>query len=499
MRRTIRKLGTFGDVAASGVLVGVTTLVNFGSTLVLARSFGPAAFGLYSTCRRVVAFVAPFANLGGHLGVSRYLGYYTHESRRRSAVLALALVLCVVSLPITMGIILPLQRWAGGIAWIRGIGTSVWITTVALTAATAAGLVVFSALRGFGHPEVANLHQLAVLSSYLLLGIVLWGFPVGKLLALFAGATAAINCFFLGWVVRAHRAELGRPDRAELRAAARDLARFSLTRLADGPLQASLSLIGVLLAPSVGGLELSGYIHISQTLVRLTEILIVPLSVIFLPLVARQVREGQTERLHHQAQLIFDGVLLVGCMVTAQGLVWSGQLLRTAFGPTYAEATPYLLATLPAIPPFLLFAGFRSFIDGYSVRPVNCLNLLVASLVVLVLHFGVRVATRHTRDALWLAAGGALVSYPGAQWSARLGPAGTFLCFVFTLLVTGTLAAAVAFRLGHPTVRYAAARLNAARGSDARLRDARPACSEPADVEAGAGAGSVATSTAPVR
>jgi O-antigen/teichoic acid export membrane protein len=50
----------------------------------------PAAFGLFSTSRRVVAFLAPLAGLNGHLAVSRYLGYHAREPRRRTAVFASA-------------------------------------------------------------------------------------------------------------------------------------------------------------------------------------------------------------------------------------------------------------------------------------------------------------------------------------------------------------------------------------------------------------------------
>lgn len=499
LRDTIRRFGTFGDVAASGVLVAASAVVNFFSMLVFARGLGPSAFGLFATCRRVVAFLAPFLTFGGHLGVSRYLGFYGKEPRQRSAVLLLGLALCVLTAPIAAAAFVVLETSLAHVPWIGQLGLGIWVATLALAAATATGLVVFSTLRGFGHPQVANLHQLTVLSSFLATGIVLREQPVAHLLAVFASLNTIANVAYLVWVVRDHRDEISFPSTNEIRSALREVSPYSMSRLADGPLQAALSLIGVLLAPAVGGLALSGYIHISQTLVRMTEMLITPLSVIFLPLVALQVREGQTQRLHRQAQLIFDSVVLAGCIVIVQGLLWADPLLRAAFGDKYGNATPYLMATLPATLPFLLFAGFRSFIDGYCTRPVNALHLILTCLVIVILsttigsfrngvglslsytlgmvllgsltvvyavrHFGTRVLTGATAQSLGLAAASGLIALPWVRVAAGWSALPTFLaCAVSQLLFAGGVLA-FARRLSHPTLAYSLERIRAARSS----------------------------------
>jgi O-antigen/teichoic acid export membrane protein len=191
-----------------------------------------------------------------------------------------------------------------------------------------------------------------------------------------------VSVTFLIWVGVRHRKEMARPGVRDLRQAVRHVIRYSLPRIGDGPFQASLSLIGVVMAPSIGGLVLAGYIHIGQTLVRMTEVLIVPLSVIFLPLTARNVRAGKQDVLRRQSQMIYDGICLVGIFGFLQALVWVVPLLDVFFDQKYAGAEMFLLITTPAIFPYLLYAGFRSFIDGYSVRPVNFIHLTIAVAVV---------------------------------------------------------------------------------------------------------------------
>jgi hypothetical protein len=93
--------GLFGDVVASSALVGATALVNFASLFLFARCLDTDSFGLFSTCRRVVAFVAPFVSLGAHLGVPRYVGFYAAEARRKCAVVALGILVTAVVVPVT--------------------------------------------------------------------------------------------------------------------------------------------------------------------------------------------------------------------------------------------------------------------------------------------------------------------------------------------------------------------------------------------------------------
>src|SRR5262245_61379320 len=171
MRSGQRGRGLFEDVFASGVLVGITAAVNFATLFLFARQMNPDVFGLFSTCRRVVAFVAPFVSLGGHLGTSRYIGYYTNEPRRRSAVLALGVALSGAVVPVTAGLFALVERFGAKVEWVAALDVKVWIATAALAAATGAGLIVFSILRGFGHPQRANTHQLATLTSLLVIGL----------------------------------------------------------------------------------------------------------------------------------------------------------------------------------------------------------------------------------------------------------------------------------------------------------------------------------------
>jgi O-antigen/teichoic acid export membrane protein len=116
----------------------------------------------------------------------------------------------------------------------------------------------------------------------------------------------------------------------------------------------------------------------------MTEVVIVPLSVLFLPLAAQQVRDGKVATLERQAQLIFDSVLVMSAFIVAQAMAWTGPLLHAVFEDKYASATTLVLVTVPAILPYLMYAGFRSYIDGYSVKPVNFLHLLAGSVLVLV-------------------------------------------------------------------------------------------------------------------
>jgi O-antigen/teichoic acid export membrane protein len=385
VRFELRRLGLFGDVLASGALVGVASALNVASVFLFAHAMEPAAFGLLSTCRRVVAFLAPFAGLNGHLAVSRYLGYHAAEPRRRSAFFMLGVMLIVATVPLALGIFCLMRAFGSHVAWIGDLDASVWVGTAVLTAATAGALFVFSILRGLGHPQAANLQQLFLVAAMLGIAFVAREQSVTALLYLAAVATVLVSVADLVWVAAHHRHEWTWPTRQELTAGLGAIARYSLPRVADGPCQASLPLIGVLLAPAVGGLALAGSMHISQTMVRMTEVAIVPLSVIFLPLAARQVRDGQFATLERQAQLIYDSVFLIGACLVAQSLAWSGTLLRAAFGLKYAGATTLVLVTLPAILPYLLFAGFRSFLDGYSEKPVNFMHLLVATGIVVVL------------------------------------------------------------------------------------------------------------------
>jgi len=210
------------------------------------------------------------------------------------------------------------------------------------------------------------------------------GREVATIMTWAAAGSTAVNLGFYAWVVVRQPSRVGAAVATGRAGGNAPDAALLPPQVADGPCQASLPLIGILMAPAIGGLTLAGYVHIGQTLVRMTEVFVVPLSVIFLPLVAHQVRQGQTELLHRQAQQIYDGVILLGSFLSVQLFVWAPSLLEAAFEARYVGAGAFLRWTLPSILPYLLYAGFRSFIDGTSVRPVNFAHLLVASVVILV-------------------------------------------------------------------------------------------------------------------
>ena len=503
MSRGRRKLGLFEDVLASGFLSGLGAVANLLSVFLFARALNPTDFGLLSTCRRVVAFLAPLAGLSGHLAVSRYLGYWTSDARRRSAVFVVGSMLLVATVPVTAGIFFLLRSAGSSVAWLAAVDSTVWNATAVFTCATGVGLLTFSILRGLGHPHAANLHQLLYLTALLGIAAIASGRRVDQLLYAASAAGLVVSIAHILWVVRLHRREWRLPDLATLRASGVEVVRYGLPRLADGPSQASLPLIGVLLAPGIGGLALAGQLHIGQTVVRMLEVMIVPLSVIFLPLVARQVREGKRVALERQAQLVFDAVLLLSLYLCIQSLAWAGPLLRAAFGDKYAGAEPLLIATLPAIVPHLLYAGFRSFIDGYSERPVNFLNLLVANGVVIGVsiplaaqlegvglalgyvagvcvlglltvrfahsHLNVHVVTRVSGFSLAAAPGLGLLSWVMARVVESRGPMTILVAFVIAQGVTALLLLGLAMRWQHPAITYALARLR--RGGSAGLQE----------------------------
>jgi O-antigen/teichoic acid export membrane protein len=486
---TRRGLGLFGDVLASGALVGASAVVNLVSVMVFARSLDPVAFGLFATCRRVVAFAAPLASAGGHLGVSRYLGYYSGEAAQRRVALQTALGLMFAVSCTSALAFLGLYRFGRGIDWVSTLSESLWFATAALTATTAAGLVAFSVLRGLGQPRLANLQQLATLTALLVIAAIWRDAGVTRLLWASAVSGAVVNAVCLGGVVRRFPALWRTGDSAQSGHVVSQIMRYSVVRIADGPLQASLSLIGVIVAPAIGGLALAGYIHISQTIVRVTEIVVVPLSVIFLPVVARLAHDGRTRELRRHAQLVYESIVLVGACGVTHGVAWGQPLLDAAFGAKYAGALPYLLCTLPSILPFLLFAGFRSFIDGYSTRPMNTLHLGIASAFIVVAtsvaggfayglglclaytagvgllgtltvaytrrHFGVRCLERHTATAALIAIAGGGVAWSVARLADGASPSRLFVVVAISegFLAVGSIW--LARRCRHPVVVYA--------------------------------------------
>lgn len=505
VRHFIRRLGMFGDLLCSGILAGLTAMVNVLGVLAFARALEPTAFGLLALSRRVGAFTASVSNLNGHLAVSRYLGFHRAEPEMRSATFAVGTGLLLLVPVLTEAIFRLLRLVAGGVSWVQELDGGMWLATTWFAVALSCGLVVFSILRGMGHPQAANLQQLSFVGLLLLLAGVVRGREVAVLVAWAAAGSMAINMAYYAWVAARHRHEWVQPSRPALRRALRQAIGYSLPRLADGPCQASLPLIGLLLAPSLGGLTLVGYVHIGQTLVRMTEVLVVPLSVIFLPLAAHQVRQGQTALLQRQAQQIYDAVILLGSFVSVQLLVWAPALLEAAFGSRYAGAEVFLRWTLPAILPYLLYAGFRSFIDGTSVRPVNFLHLLSASLVVLAatVGFGARgggagIAAAYTLGVVVL--GLLTVIYAIRQFAVRAFPAhlwsaigvvtvGGAFSLAVAVLATGPVVARMLLcaacqivcalvtvrflqRVQHPTVAYAAMKL---RGACAREPEPTPA------------------------
>ena len=512
-----RGLGLFGDVLASGVLVAASAVVNLVSVMVFARTLDPTAFGLFATCRRVVAFAAPLSSAGGHLGVSRYLGYYSGEAEQRRVALQTALALMLlVSVTSTLAF-LGLYRFGRGIDWVSALGASVWVATTALTATTAAGLVGFSVLRGLGHPRLANLQQLSTLTAILAVAAVWRDAGVTRLLWASAVSGAVVNAVCLSGVLR-HDHSLWRRTRSDKRGSVlSQIMRYSVVRIADGPLQASLSLIGVVAAPAIGGLALAGYIHISQTIVRVTEIVVVPLSVIFLPVVARLTREGRTRELRGHAQLVYESIFLVGICGVTHGVAWGQPILDAAFGAKYGGALPYLLCTLPSILPFLLFAGFRSFIDGYSTRPMNTLHLAIASgfivasttvaggfanglglclsytigvgllgaltVVYARRHFGVRVLGPHTATSALIATLGGAAAWSIAKLVEDASPSRLFAVVAISEAVLAAGSVWLARRCRHPVVLYALQRLRERKRSvPATDRGSAPLAAPPAPV-----------------
>lgn len=358
----------------------LTTLTEALSMLGMVLGYRLAAdsskqdLDLYVIVRRTVAFAFPVVLLGMMVGLTRFVAMNTDPATRRRylrgalmGVLPLGVLLCLACL------VMP-----GTLAWIvfgRYEDAPMVLPVAIMTLGIALHGVAYGYLRGMRSMVIANLLQLFVLGvspcvAFLAcsdLTQVLWATGVSWTVAPLLTIAPA---------VLARRTGSPRRERAEL-------LRYGLPRVpGDIALGALLTVPGYVVLRTQG-IDASGEMGFGTTLLNIAAAVFSPVALLLLPSASAQLAGGDHARLARRIERMVWIVLGISAAMTIGYELLADPLLRAYLGEKGMEYVATSRLVFLAALPFGFFNGMRSVLDAYYQTPRNGVNLVVASIILL--------------------------------------------------------------------------------------------------------------------
>lgn len=322
----------------NAILTAVTRMVSaflfLGATVYLARLLGPEGQGQYAFAMTLAATITQFANLGLHAGNT----YLVAQQRDRLP----ALLANSVWISLGLGGIAGGATFALGqrLDWVEG--SPLWLALLggALVAARLFFSLGGSLLAGLGRVRALNIAELLNYGSTMVLLIVV-GSLGGDIFSLMVATLAAwmgASAVMFALLVSSAGLSL-RPDKAVFLVGWKYAAKaYAMSLLGFLVLRTSVFLI-----ESFHGKGEVGRYSVAAQMFDFLNLLPASLALVLLPRLVQDA--GSRWIMTLKSVGIIGGVMVVACIGAA---FFAAPTLQLLFGDRYSQATPILLAMLPA-------------------------------------------------------------------------------------------------------------------------------------------------------
>ncbi|HET6424452.1 MAG TPA: oligosaccharide flippase family protein [Planctomycetaceae bacterium] len=322
----------------NAILTAVTRMISaflfLGATVYLARLLGPEGQGQYAFAMTLAATITQFANLGLHAGNT----YLVAQDRARLP----ALLANSVWISLGLGGIAGSVTFALGqsLGWVDG--SPLWLALLggALVAARLFFSLGGSLLAGLGRVRALNIAELLNYGSTMVLLIVV-GSLGGDIFSLMVATLAAwtgASAVMFALLVQTTGLSLQPDKRVFLVGWTYAAKAYAMSLLGFLVLRTSVFLI-----ESFHGKGEVGQYSVASQMFDFLNLLPASLALVLLPRLVQDAGSRWTMTLKSVG--IIGGVMIIACLGAA---CFAAPTLQLLFGDRYADATPILLAMLPA-------------------------------------------------------------------------------------------------------------------------------------------------------
>lgn len=370
------------DVYRGAMVLGLgtisVTLASIWLTRIYATHFGAAELSAALLFRLYSSALVAFSSLGMPIAVQRTVAYLGADQKRAatSAVTGTVIGMSAISVAaIACSAMAPLiarlldhrgaeSLWQAFMALTLG---QAFCTIVALTE-VARGRHVPAAVIAFLGYGLAPLLPFLVSSNISIAAATFWAAGLAGLFTL-PGFLSV-----LAWALRTGLTGFWRE--------ARNLLRYGLPRTVAGSVEPALDLALPWLALVAGaGLIEAGNLAVGLALLRPLNPITGALNQVLIPASARLAATGDTLAQKRQTEQIVQWSVQIGLFATLQLVLWADVLVRLWLGSRFDMSVWVIRVVCFAFAPAFLYAAIRGIIDGSEEHPVNTLNLLRSSLI----------------------------------------------------------------------------------------------------------------------
>jgi len=351
----------------------------------ITNNFGQEGVGKYSLIRRVIAFLQPILLLGLGVGLPRYIAMSQDEEQRSPYLKAGGLVIATFTFIFLIFINLFKDYFAKIF-----FGTIEYTNLVLPFSLFLAGLILHSFLYSYfrGRLFVKAFNFLQVVNLALIpigILIIFKNITFEALITLIGVSTFIIALTFSLFFIEEF---FSRIEAQRLKNSLKELLKYSLPRVPGDFALAGLFSLGPIFAAHFTSIQKVGYLSISQSLLNVVAIAVMPLSTILLPKVSNAIIQRRQEAVKDGLNFLVSAIFQCFIFASVQVLIFADVIIKFWLGSNFFDAVPIMRITFLAIPFYVLYLALRSILDAVRVKPLNAINLFVSLTLFLLLAGG---------------------------------------------------------------------------------------------------------------
>ena len=375
------KSGRVARVIADTVVTFVTEILVLASFFLFYRllldGYGSEDVGVYALSRRIVAVLIPLVMLGLYEGMGRTIAMASLQGEKK-----LIILIGILSLFITLSLLALLLSLNAEAAAGYLFGSADYLNVVLPFVIFLLGLSVhtlaYAVLRGLLRMRLANALQILGLAIAPLLLVSLMRSDFDSLLSTMGVTHAVIAGIPLLWIALFGGGKIPWRKSGII---VRRLFSYSLPRVPNGVIMASLLAIGPYMATGRISMTEVGYLALAFSLLIGIGGFVSPLGQVLLPHLSEMVGRGEVHRIESRISVLTGAVIQFFIFICAQFYVFSGYLVTLWMGEGYMDAVPVITIVFMSVLFYGFFVAMRGVLDAVSTMPYNSINTIVTLMI----------------------------------------------------------------------------------------------------------------------
>lgn len=365
----------FRDIFLTLITQAIVLAAFFLIYRLIAKNFGPEGVGEYALVRRVIGFLQPLLLLGLGVGIPRYIAMSRDKKQRSGYIKAGGFVVVIFAFISLLCMNLFKDYCAKTL-----FGNVDYAYLILPFSFFAAGLVLHTLVYSYfrGRLFVKTFNSLQIINLALVPLIILVFFEditIEKLIISIGITTLIISLLLFLFLVKEFFIHI---ERQQLKNSLKELLRYGLPRVPGDFALAGLFSLGPIFAAHLATIQEVGYLSISQGLLKMVAIAIIPVSTILLPKISSVIINGGEEAIRKNVNLLIGAVLQCFIFVSVQLLIFTDVIINYWLGPKFSAAVPVMRIVFTSITFYVLYVAVRSVLDAVKVKPLNAINLFVS-------------------------------------------------------------------------------------------------------------------------